>query len=331
MAAPESAAGTVPVERAELVTQDMEMIAELISQLYVEHRARFSCADPSRVDGSVRSATAGELSACLLRYDGFGYDAEIDPHTDPHAVVVLHGDGLISTARGELYFTGGDAFMPPPDLSHVTRMHDLGLAMVQIPSAAAGRLAEHATGLPAADLRFESMTPVSAARQATWISTARYICGALVSSGATEVSPLIASEMTRLAAAALLGTFPNTTMTVAYTRGPGWVPPAAVRRAAAFIDTHAGQPVTLAQITAAAGVTGRALRHAFRRHYGTTPTGYLRRARLERAHQELGCAEPGGGVTVAAVARKWGWASPSQFAAAYQRRYDQLPSHTLRT
>ena len=49
MTSPESAAGTVPVERAELVTQDVEMIAELISQLYVEHQARFSCADPSRV------------------------------------------------------------------------------------------------------------------------------------------------------------------------------------------------------------------------------------------------------------------------------------------
>src|SRR5690349_2431076 len=63
MARPESAAGTVPVERAELVTQDMEMIAELISQLYVEHQARFSCADPSRVEGSVRSAAAGGLTS----------------------------------------------------------------------------------------------------------------------------------------------------------------------------------------------------------------------------------------------------------------------------
>src|SRR5690242_21779924 len=104
MASPESAAGTVPVERAELVTQDMEMIAELISQLYVEHQARFSCADPSRVEGSVRSAAAGGLSACLMRYGGFGYDAEIDPHTDPHAVVVLQGDGVICTTRRELYF-----------------------------------------------------------------------------------------------------------------------------------------------------------------------------------------------------------------------------------
>ena len=42
MAGRESGAGVVPVERAELVTQDMELIAELISQLYVEHRARFA-------------------------------------------------------------------------------------------------------------------------------------------------------------------------------------------------------------------------------------------------------------------------------------------------
>ena len=71
MASPESAAGTVPVKRAELVSQDMELIAELVSRLYVEHRARFSCADPGQVDGSVRSATAGALSACLMRYGRF--------------------------------------------------------------------------------------------------------------------------------------------------------------------------------------------------------------------------------------------------------------------
>jgi hypothetical protein len=52
--------------------------------------------------------------------------------------------------------------------------------------------------------------------------------------------------MTRLAAATLLATFPNSTMTVSYLRGPGQVPPAAARRAAEFIDGHACQPLTLA-------------------------------------------------------------------------------------
>ena len=39
--------------------------------------------------------------------------------------------------------------------------------------------------------------------------------------------------------------------------------------------------------------------------------------------------QAGDGITVAAVAFEWGWASPSKFAAAYRRRYGQPPSHTL--
>ena len=120
-------------------------------------------------------------------------------------------------------------------------------------------------------------------------------------------------------------------MTATYLPGPGWVAPAAARRAAVFIESHAGQPVTLDQIAAAAGVTGRALQYAFRRHFGTTPTGYLRRIRLERAHAALGDADRASDVTVAAIGRRWGWASHSQFTAAYQKRFGVPPSHTLRS
>jgi hypothetical protein len=58
----------VPVERAELVTKDMDLIAELIRDLHVEHEAAFSCPDPARVDGRVRSVTASGLTASLVRY-----------------------------------------------------------------------------------------------------------------------------------------------------------------------------------------------------------------------------------------------------------------------
>jgi transcriptional regulator GlxA family with amidase domain len=104
-----------------------------------------------------------------------------------------------------------------------------------------------------------------------------------------------------------------------------------VRRAAAFIDAHAGRPVTATEIAAAAGVTARALQYAFRRHYDTTPTGYLRRVRLERAQRQLLTADPATGATVAEIAHRWGWANPANFAAAYQKQYGVSPSHTLRT
>ena len=104
-----------------------------------------------------------------------------------------------------------------------------------------------------------------------------------------------------------------------------------VRRAAAFIDAHADQPITLADIAAAAGTTSRAVQHAFRRYYDMTPAWYLRRVRLARAHQQLRAADPASGVTVAAVARQWGWASPNQFSAASRRHFGLPPSQTLRS
>jgi AraC-like DNA-binding protein len=57
---------------------------------------------------------------------------------------------------------------------------------------------------------------------------------------------------------------------------------------------------------------------------------YLRRTRLEYAHQELGAAIPGDGTTVTDVAARWGYANLSRFTSSYRRAYGELPSHTLR-
>jgi AraC-like DNA-binding protein len=309
----------------------MGLIADMIGRLYVEHAALFRCDDPAQVDGKVRSATVNGLKAGLLRYGGFEYDAVIEPADAPTAVTATHGSGIMTAAGEEHCFARGGAFMVPADLPSAALLHDAGFALLRVPWPVARSLAEERTSLPATDLRFEAITPVSAERQAMWASTTKFVCAQLVTSGSTEISPLMAHELTRMAATVMLETFPNTAMTALYVPGPGWVPPDAVRRAAAFIEAHADQPVTLADIAAAAGVTGRALQSAFRRSYDTTPVGYLRQARLERAYTELRDADAAAGVTVAAVARRWGWTSPSQFAAAYQRRFGEPPSRTLRT
>ncbi len=321
----------VPVERADLVSQDMQLIADLLGRLYVEHAALFRCADPARVDGEVRSASVDGLQAGLLRYGGFEYDAIMEPADAPIAVTVTHGSGSVTAAREEHCFAVGGAFMVSANLPSVAVQIDAGFALLRVPWPVAGSLAEERTSLPATDLRFDAMAPVSAGRQAMWASTAKFVCAELVTARRTGISPLMAHELTRMAAAAMLETFPNTAMTLQYAAGPGWVPLAIVRRAAAFIEAHADQPVSLSDIAAAAGTTGRALQDAFRRNYDTTPVGHLRTVRLERAYTELQNADATTGVTVAAVARRWGWTSPGQFAVAYQRRFGEPPSRTLRT
>jgi len=67
MAGRGTAAGVMPVQRIEMTTQDMAVIAALMNERYAEHRARFWCDDPARVNAGVRTVTAGPLDATLVR------------------------------------------------------------------------------------------------------------------------------------------------------------------------------------------------------------------------------------------------------------------------
>jgi AraC-like DNA-binding protein len=323
--------GALPVAQTELVTQDLDQLSELGRQIYAEHAARFRCADPHLVSGRMHWAVTDSVATGLVRYAGFGCDVQIEPVDMPNAGVLKRGSGGIVSAGEEVPYGPGCVFLMPADRPSTAYSDDVAMVTLQVPSTVVSALAEEATGLPAADLRFAAMAPVSAARQDTFGKTVDFIYGQLVTSAITEIEPLHAQELTRLAAAAMLETFPNTTMTAGYLPGPGWVASATVDRAAEFIDARADQPITAADVAESAQVTVFALQYAFQRHFGTTPEEYLRRVRLERAHQDLSGAGPSSGVTVAGVARRWGWASLSQFNLAYLRRFGLLPGRTLRS
>jgi AraC-like DNA-binding protein len=324
--------GMMPVERVGLISRDMDAIVAKVREQYADHRPQFRYTDPPQARAGIKSATAGPLVAGHMCWRGIEYRV-----TDAHAdgmllgVVTARGSGSVSLGRDELLFARGDVFLDPPFQRYAAVMRDCAFEVLQIPWSAAAELAAEHTGLPAASLRFESMSPVSGQAAAQWAQTVTFCSQQLLDTDATEISPILVQGLTRMTAAVLLGAFPNTITTTAYLPGPGWVPSSAARQAAEFIETHASQPLTLSQIATAAGVTARALQYAFRRHYGTTPTGYLRQVRLDRAHQELRAADPAAGLTVQAVARRWGWSDSSKFTAAYQQQYGQLPSRTLRS
>jgi transcriptional regulator GlxA family with amidase domain len=181
--------------------------------------------------------------------------------------------------------------------------------------------------VPAADVHFESGTPVSEAKRRFWVHTVEFLAGQLIAAGVDQ-PPLVLESFLRQAAAAVVAVFPNTTMTVAHVAGPGRVDRAVVRRATAFIDAHADEPLTLARIAAATGVGPRVLQEAFRRHLDTTPPAYLRRVRLERVHREMLAGDPPDGSAVDAIARRWGFADPGRFAAHYRAAYGAPPHRT---
>jgi AraC-like DNA-binding protein len=99
-------------------------------------------------------------------------------------------------------------------------------------------------------------------------------------------------------------------------------------RPEAFIAENWKQPLDTQQIAAAVGVSPRTILRYFRKKYGETPRAYLRRVRLERAHQMLLAAqEPD---SVVAIAFLCGFRGLGHFAEAYRRSYGELPSLTLK-
>ncbi|HZZ51997.1 MAG TPA: AraC family transcriptional regulator [Pseudonocardia sp.] len=142
----------------------------------------------------------------------------------------------------------------------------------------------------------------------------------------TETSPLAHPLVSRpLAESVLSG------LLLAWLGDPGQTParPAAIDNAIEYIQAHAAEPITVAQIARAAGCSVRALQQGFAGHLGSTPIGYLRSVRLACAHADLTTADPAH-TSVTDVSWRWGFTHPGRFAATYRAEYGQHPSRTLR-
>lgn len=318
----------VPVASAAVESRDLGEVQELFSRRYVEHRPRV-VGDARDFRFWSRSATAGDLTV-----DRAHYRAHMAITTDPLpsiiVVSVLSGHFAVTAGRQSTHAAAGGTLLLPAGAGIELTMDRTTQHAVQFPGEAVTSVAAR-LGVDPADFRFDAMDPISAAANRRWAATVTYLTRLLSTPGEEGLHPLMLTAALETAATAAVTVFPNSTMTLDYVAGPGQVAPAAIRRAVAYVDANAASPITLQHIADAAGVGVRALQTGFRRHVGTTPVGYLRRVRLERAHRDLQAADPTNGDTVADIAYRWGFANLGRFAARYHSEFGRRPSQTLHT
>jgi AraC-like DNA-binding protein len=125
----------------------------------------------------------------------------------------------------------------------------------------------------------------------------------------------------------LLHNQPHNYMTELGHRAPS-VAPGHVKRAEQYIHAHADQAISIEELARAAHTSVRSLFAGFKQYRGISPMKYLRDVRLDQARHELLKRAPGVGVTE--VAHRRGFMQLGRFAAAYQQRFGELPSETLR-
>lgn len=178
-------------------------------------------------------------------------------------------------------------------------------------------------------LRFEPGIDLTGGAGPGIVGAVRTLRRALGRCGKAGPPPVLAAELEHgVLTALLLGQRHNYTDAIFSARAlPA---PRVVRRVVELIDSAPETAFTVADLAACAGVSERSLHAAFRRQLGTSPMAYVRRRRIEQAHEELLRLDPAGGVKVTDVALRYGFAHTGRFAAAYRARFGEPPSVTLR-
>ncbi|MBF4584355.1 AraC family transcriptional regulator [Curtobacterium sp. VKM Ac-2865] len=173
-------------------------------------------------------------------------------------------------------------------------------------------------------LSFDRAAPQDPAAVARWRSA---VSGAVHTLREDGQASLAWHEARRTVARALLDLYPLQ----AELLGAGTGDPAhrRLRAAVEFVHEHVHEPLTVADIAQAAGLSVRGVQDAFQRTLDTTPMAYVRDVRLSRAHEELQSLDPRS-ASVAEVARRWGFAHMGRFSSTYASRFGEYPRQTLR-
>lgn len=174
-------------------------------------------------------------------------------------------------------------------------------------------------------IRFLDSRPRSRAAIRAWHRALDYAKGALASAD-TARQPLIVATLQPLLAGALLECYPSNVIDHEPADNPAL--PEVLKDAVSFIHRHATGDVGVNDVAAAVHLTPRAVQYLFRRQLDTTPTEYMRRVRLHRAHQDL-VAGSRSSTTVTEIAQRWGFAHAGRFALVYRQTYGQSPHTTL--
>jgi AraC-like DNA-binding protein len=312
-------------ERISFATEDPLEAREHIDEAFGA-RLKVEASAATVLPISFDQIEVGPVAVADLRVP-FAVDAELAGEDSYIFTILLRGAVEYECAGGEERFEQGDVFLGlEPDSRRGARADRIRARTVNLPAAFFEEIVGGAED-GARPWRFESLRPIPGGDR-RWREAVGFF-DEIVTDPATSDEPLITGPTTRLLAAVALSAFPNGAIP-STTRADGRdAQPENLRRAVAFIEENPSRDISVVDIARAANVSPRSVQLAFRRHLDTTPTAYLRKVRLDAAHGQLQAASPDDGTTVTRVARDWGFAKPSRFAALYLEAYGRSPSETL--
>lgn len=273
-----------------------------------------------------------EGQSLSLNYLRYGSDVTINPGelTGFYLVQVpLRGSAAVRNGRKTVDATKHTASVLNP--THDTRMtwkKGCEKLLMQIDRSALHNVAENLVGrhLPQPVVFDPEMILSSPALQkwksAFLASVAVAQQGAAFSSNMHKYQSLFEEEL-------ITGLLLAQHNSISHMLGDDWsgACPGQIRRARNFIMEHLTEPITIAQIAQAVGVSIRSLQVGFKAEFGCTPMRFLSQHRLNQAHYLL-LTSPAD-TLVSAIAFDAGFSHLGRFSIAYRNAFGKSPRETL--
>lgn len=275
---------------------------------------------------SYRYAAVGDGAMTLRTSEMRGYiEGDVPPGDDFIVQWITQGSAVVDLGRDEIPLTIGRPQLFPAHRPFVFGFTDYRQKLVHLGRQRVRSVAAERTGGEASGARFDHTASPSDAAIALWHDSVALASRALARGD--ELSPLLWHELSRMVTVAFLELYPPHRAELP----PALLAPrhARIRAVVEHVHEHAHLPLTPTELAEVAGLSVRALQDAFQRTLGMPPLAYLRQVRLDRAHAELGAADPTS-TSVGEVARRWGFAHLGRFSAYYAERFGVPPSETLR-
>lgn len=306
---------------------DVDDVREQVAAVYCDHRL-----DPVEMRRPLAAwQNIARVSRIGVSTMSYGAEVRIDPgRLETFFLLMLPyaGNAGIETDRRHILSDRRMAsVLSPTDSIRMTWSADCAKAMVRIDRDGLEQQLATLLDRPLRDpLRFDPEMPISG-RAETWWRYVGLMMDELDHQELNTPPSATLQQLEGLLLTNLLETQPHNYSDAMKVRGPG-IAPAHVRRVERFIEEHVADPLDMATIVAASGVSARTLYEGFQRFRDSSPMAYIRLVRMQRVREDL--TSSAGRGSVADIAMRWGVYELGRFAGQYRKFYGESPSETLR-
>lgn len=306
-----------------ICTYDLEEANKAVARVYCPHELVLKRTEKS-LDAALE--LSGPIQQPVVRLQ-YGAAVSVDAGRFHRLFLIMmctRGRGFVSQERQSCDWSAGTTLPVSAGLGTKFEFaREFAQTTVRLDVDLLERLCSRWLGRPLPQsVRFE-LRPFSSEFQRTWT----HVLALMESSETLALPPAAAASFEEFVLTLLLHGHPNNFSDAL--REPGSLATTdVIKRAARYMEDHAGEPITISDVAASVNVSVRSLQAGFQRCRNTTPTAYLRNIRLHHVRHELINATTA--ISVTDVALRWGFLHLGRFSQLYKSAFNENPCMTLR-